>query len=139
MNDKSLGDWKDFIKAVVALYEKGRSEQDISSEYSGCSVAWKGIVSDIKLDEEFSPGIAMSMEPETTPMSKGKVLRSDHLFLNVDENTSASWKGCSIGDSVSFTATISKASGPFPEIQLSEDDEDPEVLLMIGLYGCQKK
>jgi hypothetical protein len=49
----------------------------------------------------------------------------------------AQWKSCKVGDIVQFKATIAKAPGPFPEIQLSIEEKDPEILLMVGLYECE--
>jgi len=132
-----LTNWVIFIDYIVSLFDSGRDEIDISQEFRGGNVEWEGHIAEIKLDEEYSPGVALAMKPETLPMSKGKVLRADYLFLNTNEKTRSSWSGCRVGDKVKFRAVIAKAAGPFPEIQLSVDDEDPEVLLMMGLYECE--
>lgn len=132
-----LTNWLMFIDYIVSLFDSGQAEIDISQEFSGKSVEWQGYIAEIKLGEEYSPGVALAMKPESVPMSKGKVLRADHLFLNTNEKTRSSWSGCKVGDKVKFRAVIAKAAGPFPEIQLSVDVEDPEVLLMVGLYECE--
>lgn len=136
-NQDYLNNWLIFVEYIVSMFNKGVSEDDISKEFSGCKVSWKGVISEIKLDEEYAPGVSISMAPELTKMKRGKLLRADHLFLNVDEKNKVKWEKFSAGDEITFTARVTKSSGPFPEIQLSEDDEDPEVLLMIGLYECE--
>lgn len=132
-----LTDWLSFLKYITSQIDNGRSEFDISNEFGGKIVEWDGCIADIKLNEKYSPGIALIMKPEILPLSKGKILRADHLFLNVDERTRSSWNGCKVGDKVKFKAVIAKTFGPFPEIQLSEDKGDPEILLMVGLYDCE--
>jgi hypothetical protein len=132
-----LTSWLAFTQYIVSMFEGGETEADISEALSGSDVMWVGCISEMKIDEEYSPGVALNMEPAITGMTKGRKLRSDYLFLNIDDKTVQSWKGCKAGDRVRFKATIAKASGPFHEIQLSEDDEDPEVLLMVGLYDCK--
>ena len=135
MNNKEcLSNWLLFIEEIVSLFNSGVSESEISKIFSGREVTWEGTISEIKLNEEYAPGVSILMTPELTKMKHGKLLRADHLFLNVDNESKADWEKREVGDKVKFTSTIVKSSGPFPEIQLSEDDDDPEVILMIGLY-----
>ena len=129
--------WEAFVERVISLFNAGKSEAEISAEFGDVYVEWQGVVSEVKLSEEYAPGVAMAMNAELNPLKKGKVLRADYLFLNVEPQSASAWAGCKVGDRVSFRAKISKASGPFSEIQLSEFDGDPEVVLMVGLYECE--
>jgi hypothetical protein len=131
-----MTDWKKFVAQIATLYNERKNEIDISAEFSGHCVEFQGVITEMKLDEKFASGIAISMQPENFPLANGKVLRSDYLFLNVDPERASDWKKCKVGDRVKFSARINKSPGPFPEIQLSEFEGDPEVILMIGLYEC---
>jgi hypothetical protein len=137
MNYDHLTDWSMFVREIISMIEAGHGDASISERFNGLVVEWSGVVVEIKLDEEFAPGIAVSMDPEILPISSGKLLRTDYLFLNINPSDSSDWKKCIVGDKITFRAKISKAPGPFPEIQLSEFDDDPEIILMIGLYECQ--
>jgi hypothetical protein len=134
MNYEALTSWKDFFRNVATLFDHGERDSEISERFRGARVEWEGRIVDLKLDEEFAPGIALSMNPEEYPLSAGKTLRADYLFLNITSKERATWRNCKIGNNVKFSARISKSFGPFAEIQLSEFDDDPEVVLMVGLY-----
>jgi hypothetical protein len=136
MNSKVLTSWDDFVKSVATLFDDGESEEGISEKFRGALVEWEGQIVDMKLDEKFASGIAISMTPEEYPLSKGRTLRADYLFLNVGYKEREAWEKCKVGSKIRFGAIISKAPGPFAEIQLSEFEGDPEVVLMIGLYEC---
>ena len=129
-----LNDWGLFIKKVASMFEAGASEVDISKELSGEDVCWEGKITEVKLGEEYAPGVALRMKPAFLQMNQGKTLRADYLFLNTENVSESSWKECRVGDVVKFKATIRKSEGPFPAVQLSVDDEDPEILLMVRLY-----
>jgi len=137
MDHDYLTDWGAFVRAIISMIEAGHDEASISEKLNGHMVEWSGVIVGIKLNEEFAPGVAVSMAPGIFPISSGKLLRADYLFLNINPSDSLGWKNCNIGDSIKFRAKISKASRPFPEIQLSEADDDLEIILMIGLYECQ--
>ena len=136
MNEKKLSNWKSFTGNVKKMLEAGASEEEISEQLSGKEVSFSGVIVDIKLEEEYCPGIALNMTPGSLSLSKGRVLRSDYLFLNIN-NDSQSWSKCKLGSCISFNAMITKNNIPFPAVQISEDDEDPEVLLMLGLEDCK--
>lgn len=136
MKQEYLTNWMGFVERIISLFDMGKGEIEISAQFGGVQVEWEGVVTDIKLNEEYAPGVAVAMNPGSFPLAKGKVLRTDYLFLNVDSKSASAWTGCKIGDRVRFRAKISKALGPFPEIQLSEFDGDPEVVLLVGLYDC---
>lgn len=136
-NNEYLYNWSDFVCQIAELFNEGASEKEISQAFSGSKITWVGKIADIKLKEKYSPGVAMNMVPAHTQLGNNKVLRSDYLFLRVSSVTENSWATCNIGDVVRFNAVISKVAGPFPEIQLSVSENDPEVLLMMGLYDCE--
>lgn len=131
-----LTDWSTFIEHIGMLIHNGVSDSEISKKLRDKQVIWEGCIAEIKLYEDHSPGVALSMNPERKALSNGKILRTDHLFLNISEGAVSEWAGCKVGDIVRFKATIVKSNSPFLEIQLSECDDDPEILLMIGLYDC---
>ncbi len=132
-----LTSWTAFVERVIALFDAGKNEAEISAEFGGSHIEWEGVVSEIKLREEYAPGVAIAMNTKLSPLAKGKVLRADYLFLNVRSESTSTWAGCTVGDRIRFSAKIAKAPGPFQEIQLSEFDGDPEVVLMVGLYECE--
>lgn len=134
MSREALTNWEAFVGDVARLFDQGERDIEISKKFSGASVKWEGRVVDIKVDEKFAPGIALSMTPEKYPLSAGKTLRSDYLFLIINPKEKFAWRNCRVGDKVEFSAKISKSFGPFTEIRLSEYDDDPEVLLMVGLH-----
>jgi hypothetical protein len=136
-NEIHLENWSDFVNKIADMFNEGSSEQDISKSFSGSKVTWTGQVADIKLDAEYSPGVAINMSPKQVKLKKNKILRCGYIFLDVPEKNKLQWTSCSIGDNVRFTGIISKTYGPFPEIRLSVDERDPEVLLMMSLYNCE--
>jgi len=132
-----LNDWPLFLKHVVSLHELGKSEDEISESIGEVYVQWEGRVADIKLNEEYVPGIAITMNPESVPMKDGNNLRPNYQYLNIDSEKKSTWDQCRLGDYVQFKAKIRKQSEPFPAIQLSKTKEGREVLLMISLYDCE--
>jgi hypothetical protein len=54
--------WSTFVRSVVSRCERGESSGAISSTCAGESVLWEGVVSAIRLDEEYAPGVEMEME-----------------------------------------------------------------------------
>ncbi len=128
--------WEEFLAQISMLFDSGKSEAEISDHFAGSSVEWEGVVTEVKLSEEYAPGIALSMHPETFPLAGGKVMRADYQYLNIDPDRCFDWSQCAVGDKIRFSAKISKSEGPFPAIQISEFDGDLEVVLMIGLYDC---
>ncbi|NOT88816.1 MAG: hypothetical protein HOP03_11610 [Lysobacter sp.] len=137
MRHDYLADWDAFVRVIISMIEAGHDEASISERFNGLMVEWSGVIIEIKLNEEFAPGVAVSMDTGIFPISNGKSLRADYLFLNIRPSDSSDWKNCKIGDRIRFRAKISRALGPFPGVQLSEFDDDPEIILMLGLYECQ--
>lgn len=134
MSCEALTSWEAFVGDVAKLFDQGERDIEISKKFSGASVKWQGKVIEIKIDEKFAPGIALSMTPENYPLSVGKTLRSDYLFLIINPKEKSAWRNCRIGDNIEFSAKISKSFRPFTEIRISEYDGDLEVLLMVGLH-----
>ena len=133
---KALTSWYEFSKVVMDALESGMSETDISELFSNKVVNFEGKISAMKLDEEFAPGIGLNMEPATLSMSKGRKLRADYIFLNIEENKDK-WRECKEGKTIQFKAKISKVEGPFNEIEIFEDEDEGEVSLMPGFYDCE--
>lgn len=77
------------------------------------------------------------MQPETIRLANDRLLRADYMFLNIDADCAHAWKKCKAGDEVRFRATIATSIGPFPAVQFSELDGDPEIVLMLGLQECE--
>jgi hypothetical protein len=129
--------WTNFLEAIVSLYENGKTEADISLHFEGKRIEGNGRVLEVKLFEEYAPGIALSMQPETTSLANNRLLRADYMFLNINADSAHAWKKYKAGDEIRFRATIATSIGPFPSVQLSEFDEDPEIVLMVGLQDCE--
>lgn len=126
------GDWGVFIERIASMLRAGRDGVDVSSEFSGCTVRWKGRLLEKNLHERYAPGVSLEMCPEQASLGSGKRLRSDYLFVNVDKEMADRWNAVPIGVEVEFTARISKQAGPFPGISVSAADDDQEAVLMVG-------
>lgn len=137
MSDSHIYPWVEFVEAIALLYENGKTEADISPQFDGKRIAGNGSILEVKLFEEYAPGIALSMQPETISLANDRLLRADYLFLNIDADSAHAWKKCKAGDEVRFRATIATSIGPFPVVQFSEFDGDPEIVLMVGLQECE--
>jgi hypothetical protein len=129
--------WANFLEAIVSLYENGKTEADISLQFEGKRIEGNGRVLEVKLFEEYAPGIALSMQPETISLTNDRLLRADYMFLNIDADSAHAWKKCKDGDEIRFRATIARSVGPFLSVQLSEFDDDPEIVLMVRLQDCE--
>lgn len=130
--------WQDFIAEVALMHEQGFSDSEISSKFFAACIEGEGVIAELKLSEEYAPGIALEMSPETIRLpKKNKVLRCDHLFLSIDADSSRKWAGCSVGEKIRFMAKIPGSNGPFSAIRLSEYDEEPEVLLIVKSRECE--
>jgi hypothetical protein len=91
--------WKNFIDEVALMHGKGFSDSEISLHFFGALIEGEGVVVESKLSEEYAPGIALEMRPETVQLpKKNKVLRCDHLFLIIEPDSNRKWMGCSIGE-----------------------------------------
>ena len=126
------GDWGAFIERIASMLRAGRDEIEVSSEFSDCTVRWKGRLLEKNLHERYAPGVSLEMRPEQVSLESGKRLRGDYLFVNVDKDMADRWNAVPIGVEVEFTARISKQAGPFPGISVSAADDDQEAVLMVG-------
>lgn len=130
--------WQDFIDKVVLMHEQGFGDSEISSHFFGVCIEGEGVVAESKLSEEYAPGIALEMSPETIQLpARNKALRCDHLFLSIDADSSRKWAGFSVGEKIRFRAKIPGSNGPFSAIRLSEYDDEPEVLLIVKSRECE--
>lgn len=132
--DQFSGDWAAFMERVASMLRAGRDEASISSEFSGVLVTWKGKVLEKKLHEQYAQGVSLEMRPGVVALDHGKILRGDYLFVNVSNEHREEWRDIPVGAEVVFTAKVAKATGPFPEIQVSEVEGEPELILMVGAY-----
>ena len=134
---KNINSWKNFIASIISLYGKGFNDEKISAEFADSEVVWRGEVDDVKVNEEYAPGVAINMHPELFKINEARNLRADYLFLNVADDKKQLWKNIKKGEKITFRAVIAKSPGPFSAVQLSIDEDDPEVLLMLGLYDAE--
>ena len=128
------GDWAAFMARIASMLRAGCDESNISSEFSGAFVTWKGKVLEKKLHEEYAQGISLEMSPGVVGLDHGKVLRGDYLFVNVSNEHREEWRDIPVGAEVVFTAKVAKAAGPFSEVQVSEVEGETELILMVGAY-----
>ena len=136
-NQKILNNWQSFVAEVISLFEEGFDEEKISRKFTGSEVVWSGEVEDVKVHEEYAPGVAINMHPGLFKVDKSRNLRADYLFLNVADDGKQLWENIEKGERITFKAVIAKSAGPFPAIQLSVDEDDPEILLMLGLCNAE--
>ena len=129
--------WHSFLDHIASLYGTGKREREISEIIGVVTVRWEGVVTEINLSEEFSPGIAITMEPGCVTLNNGESLRSDYQYLKIDPKNNSAWQQCERGGHVRFKARITRPSGPFTSIRLSKAKEGKEVLLMIALYDFE--
>ncbi len=130
--------WKGFVEKAAELINLGGDDVAISRELGSREYTWSGTIQDLKLGEEYSPGVQMKMPEIRINLSNGNFIKASYLFLNTDSETERSWLTAKIGDAVTFTTTIKAEEGPFPAVQASIDNEDPEVLLLIGASNAIK-
>lgn len=137
INDLTFDDWNSFVEYLLLNIRAGRDETFISDEVVGASFRLSGKIQQINLDEEFSPGLGVCMNPGFSDIGNGKVLRTDYLFLEIKSDEKNRWCRFEEGRDIAFKAQLKKTLGPFNEIQLSEDDDDNEIILMIALSDAE--
>lgn len=131
-------DWNTFVTRLIELIDSGASESDVSERFHGSDVHWRGDITDVKINEEFAPGISLAMGTVRAPMANDLFFNANHLFLPVPPDMADSWKNCSVGDSVDFTATIPINEGPRPAIKWVKARTKPEIGLRMQLINCKR-
>lgn len=99
-------DWDIFTDQLIELLDGGASEAEISDLYRGKDVQWKGLIKSVSLDEEYVPGIVVSMSEKGKPMANDRALQTSHVALQIPVIEQQSWKGSEVGEWVDFTACI---------------------------------
>lgn len=132
-----LNDWRLFVNSISFLYSADKNQDDISLEFSGGCVEWEGTIRSIELGELYASGISMKMSPEFVITSNKQKILTDYLFLGVDKKFASKWADYEVGDRVKFTGNLAETDGPFPIITLSEDELEPEILLMVNVSCCK--
>lgn len=126
--------WQAFIEAVAGKFQEGCDEQEASLFFGGSTIAWHGRIKKFELDSEYAPGIKLSMPEALATIDSGKRIRTNYLFVSVHNPTHQKiWATYSVGDELSFQATISTNIGPLPGVRLTEPDESGECALMLAL------
>lgn len=131
-------DFKLFVAQLIELFEGGATEAEISAKFRGLEVEWEGKITSIDLDQEYVPGIAMSMGMREVAMAHGRLFNADHIALLIEGNEADSWRTCQVGDYVKFTASIPVSKTTKPEIHFYESKRKPIVSLRLTLHKCRK-
>ncbi len=133
-----FNNWSVFVAQLIELLDSGASDSEISAKYRDQSVTWEGTITSIDLDEEYVPGISMSMGLREVMMANGRFLDADHVALLIEGDWADSWRNCKEGQRVRFSAIIPISETTRPEINFSQFENDPLVGLMLGLKNCKK-
>ncbi|AQA18789.1 hypothetical protein BST95_11615 [Halioglobus japonicus] len=78
-----------------------------------------------------SPFIQLKMPRIEVPF-KDKFLIGDFLALNFTELDDDMVRDIGVGDPLSFKTRIIESNGPFPGVEVSEFEDEPEILIMLG-------
>lgn len=76
-------DWKTFAEKLIQLFDSGATEEEISAQFRGKNVQWQGLITKVSLDEEWVPGINLSMAEENYPMANDRELSTSHIVLRI--------------------------------------------------------
>ena len=129
-------EWNVFLRCIVKLLEGGSSDSDISAAFEEHGVEWSGTVKSVDLDQEYSPGVALSMGTPEVPLRDGRVLRADHLMLFVGDDRAAQWRGVEVGQVVRFNAKVPAKSNGSDAVGFFHSKRKPLVGLELGLIDC---
>jgi hypothetical protein len=131
MKEAWKSSWKAFVRHVAELRDQGAGDSEISESLGGTRIRWRGTVRNLQLDAEYSPGADLEMPPVELRLRNGKSVEASHLPIKVNRETIASWKSVRSGDEVEFEGRIAGGSGPFPGIEVAEDDAGNVATLMM--------
>jgi hypothetical protein len=123
-------DWGEFVSAVARMRDSGKSDVEISGVFGGRELVWNGVIIEMKLEDEFVPGVAVRMPGAKVTLAHDGLLQADHLFLNVQPGAVPLWREYEVGQEVAFRVNLSRGTGPFPAIRVSKADD--VTLLMVG-------
>ena len=110
-------DWGEFVRAVAAMALAGADDRRITSVFCGHEVVWCGEVSDLDLDDEFTPGARLTMPEVDMSEFQERVAGTRHLFLPAGGRHSAVWQGVSVGRRISFRTRISTGNPIFAGVK----------------------
>lgn len=132
-----LGNWIDFRNCIATMYDSGITEIEIGKKFQDKKVRWNGVVKRNNLDQEFAKSVSVKMADDLLPLGDGKLLRANHLSLNIESLEGDEWRDCCVGNHIVFEAVINSGAGPFNVIDLVSVENDPEVMLMVKLSSCK--
>ena len=122
--------WEQFIREVVADFQAGMTDRDVTDKYSFTEVTWTGTLREHHLSGPRScVHVQMEMPMIVIPLDNGRRVEVDFLSLSVDEQDRSAWQAVNIGDVVQFVTTLSRGIEPFPGIEWSEYDGVASILV----------
>ena len=124
--------WNDLIHEISKLYVSGKTEAQISFKLAGATLIDSGNIERVETDSSLaSPFIQVNMQAVTVPL-KNKLIVGNFLTLNfshLDKKNADEYKK---GMPIKFKTSIIEANGPFPGVEISEFDDEKEILIMLG-------
>lgn len=126
--------WRDFVVEVAARFDRGDSDKELSQEFGGEKIRWIGVVRELRLDAEYSRGVALDM-PQVVCRVRGDYrLIASYVFAGTSDGTSSSWNGVKIGDEVCFESTLMAEDFVFTGISVPVFDDDKQCSLELALF-----
>lgn len=122
-------DWQEFVNLIAQLYASGSLESEVSAQYRGQRVSWRGTVAEVAVAAKFdAPGVVMHMPAAPVRISGNRKFVGNHLWLPVKNRIVKAKEG----DVIGFDATIGRDS-PRDPIRFAEDHQQHEVYLEMSV------
>lgn len=131
--------WREFVRAVAEAYRSGATDAEVTQKFGGSKVHWIGVVTELRLDDRLAyRGLQMRMSRIEVPLTDGRRIVCDALYVGVDTSTEWTWEGTEAGDRVEFEAKIASYDGNYYSIELDADDEGDECVLLVGVGQARR-
>ena len=127
-------DWLSFVEYVAREIERGTNNEELSMKFESEQVRWAGQVAKLKLESQYSRGVALKMEPVRRKLASGFFLIAGHLFLRAQDPAQLSaLGGLKVGDEIGFSSRIRRSNTVFPVINLSTHAPEKEIFLEVSM------
>lgn len=112
--------WFDFVESVAYLHRSGLTPDELTKNYIGSDVKWRGEVQDVKLDNDMYAHLGIQMPYHETKLSSGRLFRAQRLVISVGEDQKDCWSGCTEGMEIKFRAILGFSEFGKPSIEVYE-------------------
>lgn len=124
--------WKEAVDEIIRLYVSGGDSASISDELAGAIISGEGTIEHVETDSSVASAFIQLNMPRVEVPYKKKLICANFLALNFSEFGEQEIKEYSKGSTLSFVTTLMKSNGPFPGIEISEFEDEKEILIMLG-------